>query len=362
MEEKKFIYWFEELGEEHNDLVGKKCANLGQMMRLGMNVPPGFAISLDLYKEFLRTTGLQTKLERYVMGLGNLKNVGIKVFEEISSTIREWIENQELPDLIKDTISRSYLELCERCQMEDLPVSVRSAGTQSRPGMFETYLNVKGIKEVLNKVKKVWASSFTTRAVAFRINKGLPLLSDELGVAVVRLVNARSSGICFTVDPVTGDSSKIIIEANWGLGEGVVSGAESVDGLILNKEDLKVLQAHVGKKSRCVVNTAKGADWVDVPEHMQCIPCLSDEEAKEIARIAKFVEEKLNCPQDMEWAIDRDLEFPHSLFWLQTRPAKAAKVQEKSTAEKLAEKITSGFGEIDLSKAKETLKAINFRF
>ncbi len=362
MEEKRFIYWFEELGEEHNDIVGKKCANLGQMMRLGMRVPPGFAISIDLYKEFLRITGLDKRLERYVMGLGDLKNVGIRVFEDISTNIREWIEGQELPESIAKPISSYYEGLCERTQTPELPVSVRSAGTQSRPGMFETYLNVKGVEDVLNKVKKVWASSFTTRAVAFRVNKGLPLLGDELGVAVVKLVNARCSGICFTVDPVTGDTSKIILEANWGLGEGVVSGAESVDGFVINKEDLRLLQAHIGKKLKCVVNLKEGAEWINVPDHMQTIPCISTEEAIEIARIAGFVEERLGCPQDMEWAIDKDISFPESLFWLQTRPAKAAKQKEKTTSEKLAEKITSSFSELDLSKAKEALKAINFRF
>jgi len=357
----KLVYWFEELGEEFNDIVGKKCANLGEMMRLGMNVPPGFALSLGMYKEFARQTGLQKKLERYILGLGDLKNAGIKVFEDVSKNIRAWIEETQIPEDLSKLILDYYNNLSQKIGIKEVPVSVRSAGTQSRPGMFETYLNVKGGKNVLEKVKKVWASSFTTRALAFRVNKDLPILSDELGVAIVKMVNARCSGICFTVDPVTGDDSKIIIEANWGLGEGVVSGAESVDGIIIDKDSFEIVSFHVGKKSKCVLNTPEGADWVELPPEMQSTPCIAEEEAKEIARIARTVEEKLGCNQDMEWAIDKDLTFPKSLFWLQTRPAKVAK-KAKTAAQELAERITTTFSEIDLSKAKETLKNINFRF
>jgi pyruvate,water dikinase len=210
--------------------------------------------------------------------------------------------------------------------------------------MFETYLNVRGIADVLEKVKKVWASAYTTRAVAFRINKGLPVLGDELGVAVPKMVNARASGITFTVDPVTGDDSKIILEANWGLGEGVVSGAESVDGFVVEKADLEITKRHLGRKTKCVVNTEDGADWADVPENMQGTPCVSDDEILEIARVAKSVEKSLGCPQDMEWAVDQDLNFPESIFWLQTRPAKTAAKKMVSPAVHIADLIAKKLG------------------
>lgn len=220
-----------------------------------------------------------------------------------------------------------------------MAVAVRSAGTESRPGLFETYLNVKGIEDVLEKVKTVWASSYTTRAIAFRVNKGLPVLGDELGVAVLKMINSRSSGICFTADPVTGDHSKIILEANWGLGEGVVSGAESVDGFVVDKDTLEIVRIQVGRKTTCVVNSEKGADWADVPEDMQAISCISNEEVVEIARVAKSVEEKLGCAQDTEWAIDADLPFPKSIFWLQTRPAKVQGAKPASVTDQIVNMI-----------------------
>jgi pyruvate,water dikinase len=344
MSSEKLIFWFEELGETHNDIVGKKCANLGEMVKMGLPVPPGFALSLDMYRKFIRETGAEEEMSRYIENLGELKGKGITLFEEISKTIRDIIQEKELPPEVKEKISCYYHELCEKVGIQDMAVSVRSAGTESRPGMFETYLNVCGVEDVLEKVKKVWASAYTARAVAFRINKGFPVLGDELGVAIPKMVNARASGIAFTVDPVTGDDSKIILEANWGLGEGVVSGAESVDGFVVNKESLEIADRHVGKKSKCVVYTEDGADWADVPDNMRNTPCISDEEIIEISKVAKSTEKTLKCAQDMEWAVDQDLSFPESIFWLQTRPAKVAAKKKVSPASPIADLIAKKLG------------------
>jgi len=334
---KKLIFRFEELGPEHNDIVGKKCANLGKMIGMELAVPPGFALSIDMYREFIRLTGVEVQLTSLVEKAGDLKGAGIAQFEALGSQLRGAIENQKMPDELKELISGHYDMLCEKTGVENLAVSVRSAGTQSRPGMFETYLNVCGIENVLDKVKKVWASAFTPRAIAFRANKGFPMLGDELGVAIPRMVNSRASGIAFTVNPVDGDASRILLEANWGLGEGVVSGAESVDGFVVDKKNLTISDRHIGNKSKCVIYTKTGADWADVPDNMRGISCLSDDEIIEIARIARAAEERLGAPQDMEWAIDQDLTFPGSLFWLQTRQARVAVKKAVSAAEQIAD-------------------------
>jgi pyruvate,water dikinase len=344
MTAERLIFWFEELGKEHNDLVGKKCANLGEMTRMGLAVPPGFALSLDVYRLFVKASGLAEEMERYVRKFGDLKGQGITVFDEISQTLRDMIESREIPQNLRSQITGYYDELSRRLKVGNPAVSVRSAGTESRPGMFETYLNVKGQEDLLEKVKKVWASAYTARAVAFRVNKGFPVLGDELGVAIPKMVNARASGITFTVDPVTADDSKILLEANWGLGEGVVSGAESVDGFVVDKDSLEIVGRHVGNKVRCVVYTKDGADWADVPDHMQNMPCISDEEIVEIAKVAKSAEKSLGGPQDMEWAVDQDLSFPESLFWLQTRPAKVAAKKKVSASSRIAELIAKKFG------------------
>lgn len=343
MGSEKLIFWFEEIGKEHNDTVGKKCAHLGVMSQMGLPVPPGFAISLDVYRRFVQETEAMEEISRYVMSLGDLKGQGIKVFESVSQTIQAVIEGKEMSQGLKEVISSYYVELCRKVGIADVAVSVRSAGTESRPGMFETYLNVRGTDEVLDKVKKVWASAYTARAIAFRVNKGLPVIGDELGVAVPKMVNACSSGVGFTVNPITGDASNVIIEGNWGLGEGVVSGVENVDRFVVEKESLEITERVVGKKIKQVLNKEKGVAWEEVPSDRQCLPCLKDLEIKEIARFAKTLEERLDCPQDIEWAIDLDFPVPKNIFLLQTRPAKVAVKKTESTTAHIIEMIARKF-------------------
>ncbi len=343
MHSKKLIYWFDELGKEHNDIVGKKSANLGEMVRMGLAVPPGFAVPIDMYRKFIKETGAEGEMSSYIKKFDETKGAGLQVFEEMSEKLRSVIEAKEILPSARECITSYYTELCHKTGIENVAVSIRSAGTESRPGMFETYLNVRGIEELLEKVKKVWSSAFTPRAIAFRINKGLPILGDELGVAVQKMVNARASGIAFTVNPVDGDASKITIEANWGLGEGVVSGAESVDTFQVEKNFLEIAAKHTGNKKRGVFYTEAGADWADVPAEKRCTPCLLDEEAVEIARVAKSVEETLASPQDMEWVIDQDIDFPRNIFWVQTRPAKVAARKVESASSHIAELIAKKY-------------------
>jgi pyruvate,water dikinase len=149
------IYWFDELGREHNDMVGKKCANLGQMTRMGLAVPPGFALSLDAYRLFLKESGLAGEMERYVQKFGDLKGQGISVFDEMSKTLRGMIESREIPGSLKTQILGFYKDLSRRLGIDNPAISVRSAGTESRPGMFETYLNVRGEEDLLPLFRRV---------------------------------------------------------------------------------------------------------------------------------------------------------------------------------------------------------------
>jgi len=343
MHSEKLIYWFDELGREHNGIVGKKCANLGEMVRMGLAVPPGFAIPIDMYRKFIKETGAKDEMSSYIKEFDETKDAGIQFFNEMSENLRGAIEKKEMLPSTRECITAYYTELCNKTGTENVAVSVRSAGTESRPGMFETYLNVSGIEEILVKIKKVWTSAFTPRAIAFRVNKGLAILEDELGVAVQKMLNARASGIAFTVNPVDGDASKITIEANWGLGEGVVSGEVSVDTFQVDKNTLELASKHTGNKRRGVFYTETGADWADVPAKKRRIPCIRDEEAVEIARVAKSVEETLEAPQDMEWAIDQDIDFPGNIFWLQTRPAKVAVKKVESASNHIADLLAKKF-------------------
>ena len=359
MEKRIFVRWFDELGENDASVVGKKCAYLGEMTRLGFNVPQGFAITLALYEKFLHESGLRERVARYIRGLDDLEGAGLERFQQISSELRSMIENQPMPESVSELIYEQYDMLCEKVGIPDVPVSVRSAGVESRPGIFDTYLNIKGKKAVGAHVQKVWASTFNERAIAFRISKGLAIDCDMLGVAIVRMVNAMASGICFTIDPVLCDDSKVIIEANWGLGEGVVSGIENVDRWVVDKQTLKIVERLIGRKTRYVVNMKKGAGWKDVPIDKQNAACLTDEEIKGVAEVAIHMEQVLGHPQDIEWALDQDTPSGKNIFLLQTRSAKCL---AKKTAAESKEVVDRLIGFTDLTKVAEKIKGIAFKF
>jgi pyruvate,water dikinase len=319
----RYVFWFEELGQEHCEMVGKKCGHLGEMAKIGLPVPPGFALSVEAYQDFMVQTNARREIENYLTQLSeDIEN--IEQFNQASRDIRQIVESKEMPKTMKDTILSCYDGLCRRCDCV-VAVSTRSAGPVSHPGQYETYLNVKGKADLLEKIKKVWASSFNPRSLAFRKRKGLPLENDPIGVAVLKMVNARAAGIVFTADPNTGDTSRMIIEANWGLGESVVSGELMPDVYILKKETLEIIEKKIGKKSKYVTCKELGVAEEECPADLSGAFCLRDEEAKEIGKLGILLENHFGVPQDVEWAIERDLELPKSIILLQTRPAVIAR-------------------------------------
>jgi pyruvate,water dikinase len=342
MSPQKLIFSFEELGQEHKKLVGKKCANLGEMIRLGLNVPPGFATSIAMYRRFAKETGAAAEITAYVKQMGKLKGTNITAFDEMSQKIRGMIESKEMPTALAKMITTRYKEL-EKKGAPDGAVSVRSSGAESRPGMFETYLNVVGIEDVLDKIKKVWSSAYTARAIALRVNKDIPVTGDELGVAVSRMVNARSAGISFTLDPVTCDTSRVVIDSSWGLGEGVVSGDQDVDHFVVDKKSLKIIESTTGKKTKKVVKKKRGVGRDEVPARQQSELSLSNEEVLAIAKLALLLEEKMGGAQDVEWAIDADATPPNNIFLLQTRPARLTVRKPESVTDRIADQIVQKF-------------------
>ena len=340
MGSEKEIFWFEELGEEYNDAVGKKCANLGEMTHLGMRVPPGFAVSVDGYDRFMEETGAGDEIRRYVQdNQEELKKVGKQV--EASRFIRGVIEGKQMPDEMGKELWDYYAGLCEQVGQKDVAVATRSSGAVSMPGQMETYLNVCGKEELTRKLIQVWGSAFTTRAIAFRLEQGMEMEKAPIGVAVLKMVNAKSAGVTLTVQPTTGDLSKIVVEGNWGLGESVVSGEVTPDTFLIEKETGE-FECTISKKTHMVGYTADGTGVMGVPKDLVEKACLEQEELQEIVRIAKDVEGYFGVPQDMEWVFDRDMAFPENLFWVQTRPAKFTKKQERE-AEYLAELMTRVF-------------------
>jgi pyruvate, water dikinase len=323
----KWLYWLEDLGKEQSDLVGKKCANLGEIAKVGLPVPHGFALSIDAYQLFMSVTGATDEMRSCIKG-SQASLETIAGINELSNALRRIVESKPMPAEMEATILSHYQELCKRCCALDVAVSTRSAGAVSHPGQYETHLNVKGDSDLLDKIKKVWSSSFNPTSLSFRKQKGLPLESDPIGVAVLKMVNARSAGIIFTADPNTGDMGRMIIEANWGLGESVVGGESMPDTYLVDKNTLEVVERRLGTKLRCVLPTGQGVLDQETPEDKRCSFCLSDEELAEIAKAGVRLEERFGLPQDVEWAIDSDLSFPHNVILLQTRNEVMAKKKD----------------------------------
>ncbi len=320
---KKWIYWFDELGADFNELVGKKCANLGEMTKLGMKVPPGFAISVDGYERFMEESGAGEEVKRYFHdNRHEINQVGKMV--EASREIRRIIESKSLPQEMAQELHQSYASLCDQVGLHDLPVAVRSSGAVSMPGQMETYLNVRGKNDVERKVIKVWGSAFTTRAIAFRIENNMDIAKAPIGVAVLKMVNAKCAGVVLTVLPTTGDMTKVVVEGNWGLGESVVSGEITPDQFIVDKT-CGECETTISSKTKMVCYGPVGTCVAEVPRDLRCAACLGSDELTEIVRIAKEVEAYFNLPQDMEWVIDQDLPFPENIYWVQARPAKFTK-------------------------------------
>jgi pyruvate,water dikinase len=189
------------------------------------------------------------------------------------------------------------------------------------PGQMETYLNIFGEKDLIDYIKKCWASAYNTEAIMYRMNKGMPFLFN-IGVGIPKMVNSRVSGIIFTINPINGDPSKISIDASYGLGEAVVSGLVTPDTYLIDKITFDLVKTIIGSKETQCVYRDQGSDIVqkDVPEEKRGVTCLSVPEIKELARIGKLIENYYGQEYDIEFGIDADFPFPENIIILQVRP------------------------------------------
>lgn len=320
----KWIYWLNELGQEHNSIVGKKCANLGELTKAGFRVPPGFALGVEAYKRFMEETEATGLLLTFLNTFGaDADNVADTMkFEEASQKMRDIAESVKMPPDMEETVKNYYAELCKITGRDNLYVATRSAGPVSHPGQYETYLNVCGADDVVRNVIRVWSSTFNARSIIARARLNLPLHYDPIGVAVLTMVDAKAAGVMFTVNPVNGDESKVAIEGSFGYGEAVVSGNVTPDRYLVDKVTLEIEERVVSDKGIEFAHNpeTKEMEYKELPPDQRKIPCLEDREVLELTRLAKKVAAHFGCPQDVEFSISRSLPFPESIFLVQTRP------------------------------------------
>ena len=330
------MLWFEELTKNDIPMAGGKNANLGEMTQAKIPVPPGFAVTAYAYKKFITETKIAQEIYSLVEETVTDQE-DPKQYEEASKKIRKLIENAKMPKEIEKAIRDAYKQLSNRVHAANVHVAVRSSATAedlpdaSFAGQQETYLNVKGADEVVEKTIKCWSSLFTPRAIFYRTNKGFKHEQVFISVGIQKMVNSRSAGVMFTINPVTGDQNQIIIEGTWGLGEAVVSGAETPDHFEVDKRTMKVTGRRIAQKTIEYIRDPRTGrtEHAKVPEARQEKPSINDEEVSVLAQLGVKIHQHYGTPQDIEWAIDRDLESPEHVFIVQSRPETVWSIEEK---------------------------------
>ncbi|MBV9164610.1 MAG: PEP/pyruvate-binding domain-containing protein [Solirubrobacterales bacterium] len=334
------IRWFQECNASSTREVGGKCASLGDLIGAGLSVPPGFAVTTTAHELFLQSSDVRGREAEL---LASVDYESLPQVTAASQELRSMVDRAELPPSTAGAVRAAYGELCGE-EGADVPVAVRSsAGAEdlagaSFAGQLETYLWVEGADAVLEHVRRCWGGFFTPEALTYRHRQKVDSADELMSVGVQRMVRARSAGVMFTLNPVNGDRSKVVIESTWGLGEPLVAGEVDPDRFVVDKVMLEVLEKSVSEKliehrpdlarRRVVV--------ADVEEGRRSAASLSDAEAVELARLGKTIERHYGIPQDVEWAIDADsgslvvLQARHETVW--SRRERRPTVQKKGSA------------------------------
>ncbi len=312
------IKWFEDLNKEDTSVAGGKGANLGEMIRAGLPVPPGFVITSAAFQSFIEDAGLHSEIEQR---LGTLDVNDHDTLEAAASDIQKRIRGSHMPATVRSSMIEAYRQLSKRDGATDAAVAVRSSATMedtkeaSFAGMNRSFLNVIGDEALESSVIEVWASLYSPRVIFYRKNKQLPG-EPEIAVIVQKMVNAEKSGVAFTIDPATGDQNTIVIEAALGLGEVVVSGQVEPDHYEVDKSSLRLKKAHIGYQRFMLT---RGEDRrnirVDLPAPKADSRVLSDAEIRAVAELVRKDEEHYGTAQDTEWAFEQGL-----LYLVQSRP------------------------------------------
>lgn len=326
----EFTKWFEELRIEDVPSVGGKNASLGEMIRnlseKGVNVPSGFAVTAYAYKYMIEKAGIDQKIREI---LSDLDTHDVHNLAERGEKIRTLIRNTPLPPELEEEIRKRYREMEERYG-KNVDVAVRSSATAedlpdaSFAGQQETYLNVRGEDEVVEKVRECFASLFTNRAISYRVDKGFDHFSVYLSVGVQKMVRSdlACSGVMFSIDTETGFRDAVYITGAYGLGENVVQGAVNPDQFYVFKPTLKkgfrpIIEKKLGSKEKKLVYSEKGTEQQIVSEEDRNKFVINDDEILTLANWACIIEEHYGKPMDIEWAKDGET---GELYIVQARP------------------------------------------
>jgi pyruvate,water dikinase len=366
-----YILWFDEITKDDIPLVGGKNANLGEMYQNlshttsslfageKIQVPFGFAVTAYSYRYFVEQNALDKKIGE---ALANLDTRNIKALEEAGRTVRDLIMASEFPQDLSDAIIGAYHDLARRISNEgDVDVAVRSSATAedlpdaSFAGQQESYLNVRGEHELLESIKKAFASLFTNRAISYRVDKNFDHFKVALSVSVQKMARSDrgASGVMFTLDTDSGFRDVVLINASWGLGEYVVKGIVTPDEYIVFKPTLKngfksIISKKIGSKEKKLIYATEGntpTKEVQVTPNERAMFVLDNDLITRLSKWGIMIEDHYQKPMDIEWAYDGETK---DLYIVQARPET---VQAKKSATVLEEYVLEEKGQVLASGA-----------
>ena len=320
----------DELSGADGARYGGKSASLGELVRAGIPVPPGFALSTSAFDEFLEGSGLAHRISAALSGVGA---GDVEALARASHLIAEAMRSAPVPPAVRHAVAEQYAAL----EDEPPPVAVRSSalgedsGEATFAGQQDTYLWVRGVDDICGAVRDCWASLYNTQAISYRARLGGGAARrPAMGVTVQRMVDAAISGVMFTCNPVTADPSVVAVNASWGLGLAVVGGEVTPDDYLVSKVTGEVVRRRVSDKEIEYVPAPGGRGTVQVPvDAARCAaPCLDTDRLGALVELSRRVERHFGGHQDVEWAIDR----AGTLYVLQSRPVTALPKREAAPA------------------------------
>lgn len=319
------VAWFSEVDKEDIPLVGGKGANLGEMTQAGFPVPNGFVVTATAYYEFLKENDLGRKIKHLLQTVHYENQDSL---QQVSRHIKKYIVEGAMSDALVKEITSAYRTLGG--VFKDTLVAARSSATAedlpnaSFAGQQETYLNVKGDANLLLKIKHAWASLFNPRAIFYRHEQKFDHFRIGIAIVVQQMVESEKSGIMFTVDPVTNDKTKIVIEAIFGLGEYIVQGKVTPDHYEIEKNNLKIVVKNIAIQESKYVKVGTVNKEVHLTRKQGGKQKITDSQIIELAKLGRQLEKHYYFPQDSEWAIRKN-----KIYIVQTRPVTTIKATAK---------------------------------
>lgn len=314
---RKYIRSFGEMTKGDFQTAGGKAANLGELTQKGFNVPDGFCVTSDSLPYLIQENHLQEQIDAII---ATFVFDNFKDSEEKSTKLRDLVIKSEIPSDLRQEIHEAVTEF----NKPEPPfvavrssVAVKDSEISSFPGMMDTYHYLKGEEEVVDHIKQCWASLWTSRAILTRNRKNIDQNKGLIAPVVQKMVHSDVAGVMFTANPITSSREEIVIEANWGLGESVVSGKSMNDFYLMDKDPLKLKDKKISKKNIIVgfdEEKGFGRKEMELSSEKAHAPTLSDDQIVELGDIGLKIEKAFGFPQDIEWAYEKG-----ELFVLQSR-------------------------------------------